>query len=155
MDLRKIIQPSSSDGQFNMTPIIDIVFLLIIFFMIVCQFIVAENFELDVPDNIARADIAELEDRQTTTVTVMKNSNRQIAYAVGAEIVNVTDTDDISEAIAAAIDRQLKELSTDQRVVNLRIDKDITYKHTQHALAGINLSTATDIKMAVLKTKRN
>ena len=37
-------------GSFNMTPIIDIVFLLIIFFLVVCQFIEAENFPVAVPD---------------------------------------------------------------------------------------------------------
>ena len=32
---------TEKSGSFNMTPIIDIVFLLIIFFLVVCQFIEA------------------------------------------------------------------------------------------------------------------
>ena len=35
--------------KFNMTPIIDIVFLLIIFLIVVCQGIDAENFDVAVP----------------------------------------------------------------------------------------------------------
>ncbi len=34
---------------FDMTPIIDVVFLLIIFFMLVAQFIVAEQYKVSVP----------------------------------------------------------------------------------------------------------
>ena len=34
---------------FDMTPIIDVVFLLIIFFMLVAQFIVAEQYNVSVP----------------------------------------------------------------------------------------------------------
>ena len=37
------------DEAFDMTPVIDVVFLLIIFFMLVCQFIVAERFRVQVP----------------------------------------------------------------------------------------------------------
>ncbi len=52
MSLRTTVQFRSPDrsGTFNMTPIIDIVFLLIIFFLVVCQFIEAENFPVAVPD---------------------------------------------------------------------------------------------------------
>ena len=41
--------------SFDMTPIIDVVFLLIIFFMLVCQFIAAEQFQVEVPDQISSA----------------------------------------------------------------------------------------------------
>ena len=47
------------DAQFNMTPMIDIVFLLIIFFMLICQFIVQENYRLDVPDDCPNAQITD------------------------------------------------------------------------------------------------
>jgi len=51
MSLRTTVQFRNPDrsGTFNMTPIIDIVFLLIIFFLVVCQFIEAENFRLPSP----------------------------------------------------------------------------------------------------------
>ncbi|MHC5179864.1 MAG: ExbD/TolR family protein, partial [Planctomycetota bacterium] len=40
---------------FDMTPIIDVVFLLIIFFMLVAQFIAAEQYQVEVPDAIKSA----------------------------------------------------------------------------------------------------
>ena len=48
-DIEKLHQHPNS-GSFNLTPVIDIVFLLILFFLVVCQFIEAENFPVNVPE---------------------------------------------------------------------------------------------------------
>ena len=146
-----MFQKNRSSATFNMTPIIDVVFLLIIFFLLVCQFIVAENFEVAVPAQIANAQPPETAAEQTTTVTVMFDHAGNVAYAVGAEKITPTDSTPIADAIADAIDKKLKNLPPDKRVVSLRNDKNITYRHTQHALAAISQSTATDIKWAVIK----
>ncbi|MBE0537708.1 MAG: biopolymer transporter ExbD [Phycisphaerae bacterium] len=142
---------SSSPAGFNMTPIIDVVFLLIIFFMLVCQFIAAENFEVAVPDKILSAKPSEAEGEQLTTVTVMFDENGVVAYAVGAEVLAAADGETAAWAIAAAIDRQLANLPRQKRIVSLRCDKDVTFKHAKYALAGISQSSATDIKWAVIK----
>ncbi len=136
---------------FNMTPIIDVVFLLIIFFMLVCQFIVAENFEVDVPDKISAAKRPEADTEQLTTVTIMLNDKGKTAYAVGAEILPDLEGPPISYAVASAIDKQLATLPKEKRVVSLRSDKNILFKDAKYALAGISQSSATDIKWAVIK----
>ena len=146
---------SNNSGTFNMTPIIDVVFLLIVFFMLVCQFIVAENFEVDVPDKITAAKKTEADSGQLTTVTVMLDEKGDPAYAVGAEILSTDDSPEIIYAIAAAIDKQLATLPEEKRVVSLRCDKEILFEHTKYALAGISKSSATDIKWAVIKQKQS
>ena len=142
------------DFGFNMTPIIDVVFLLIIFFLLVCQFIVAENFEVDVPDRIATAASNAAEADLTTTVTVMFAENGNIAYAVGSEIISGETQAGLSSAIAGAIDAQLRNLAIESRVVCLRVDKGVCYRDSQYALAGISESTATDIKLAAMKERQ-
>lgn len=134
-----------------MTPIIDVVFLLIIFFMLVCQFIVSENFEVDVPDRITAAKRPEADAEQLTTVTVMADEEGRIEYAVGAEILPEMEGPRIAAAIADAIDKQLATLPEEKRVVSLRSDRDILFAQTKYALAGISQSSATDIKWAVIK----
>ena len=136
-----------------MTPIIDIVFLLIIFFMLVCQFIVAENFEVAVPDQIGSAQSADADAQKTTTVTVMYNPLGQVVYAVGSEIITDKQGQRVAEQIASAIDKQLSTLGAGNRVVSFRNDKEILFKYTKHALAGISQSSATDIKWAVTKSE--
>jgi biopolymer transport protein ExbD len=140
-------------GGFNMTPVIDIVFLLIIFFMIVCQFIVAENFSVSVPDDIASGQRSVDQDEKTTTVTVMPSGDGGVSYAVGAEVVASSGGEEISESIAAAIDRQLVNLPEDRRVVGLRVDKGVVFKDSQYAISGISESSATDIKLSVIRQK--
>ena len=138
----------------NMTPIIDIVFLLVIFFMIVCQFITEQNFEVSVPDDVTSAEeFTQQDDNGGTMVTVMLDEQGVVSYAVDADIIAVADGD-ISQLIARAIDTRLKA-SDEQRVVSLRIDKNIEFKDSQYALAGISNSTALGMKLAVDKDKRN
>jgi len=79
---------SNSVQSFNMTPIIDIVFLLIIFFLVVCQFIEAENFPVTVPDNCQFAQSEPDPGAQLTTVTVMKTTEDEVDFAVGSEKVS-------------------------------------------------------------------
>ena len=136
-----------------MTPVIDVVFLLIIFFMLVCQFIVAENFEVTVPDDIESASVFDNSSKRITTVTVMLDETGAASYAVGAENIDSEKTSDISGAIAKKIDTQLQLIPSQPKIVCLRIDRDIPYRDSQYALAGISRSTATEIKLAVVKEK--
>jgi len=139
--------------RFNMTPIIDIVFLLIIFFLVVCQFIEAENFPVVVPDGceFAQSDVEHRD--QVTTVTVMKTAEDGVDFAVGPEKITTSNYANIVEELARLIDVRLKDLPPDRRVVTLRIDKDVCFSEAQYALAGVAASSATDIKLAALKDK--
>ena len=152
---------------FNMTPIIDIVFLLIIFFLVVCQFIGAENFPVTVPHGCGFAQSEPEPEARMTTVTVMKAGDDKVSFAVGPEKVTVSDYAestqtqkeavaflDIVEKLAQLIDVRLKDFPPDRRVVTLRIDKDICFATAQYALAGIAQSSATDIQLAVLKDEQ-
>ena len=62
-------------GQFNMTAMIDVVFLLIIFFMLICQFIVRENYDLVVPDDCSGAVVPDSVDRNAVTVSVFRSGS--------------------------------------------------------------------------------
>lgn len=145
----------SETGQFNMTPIIDIVFLLMVFFMLVCQFIVAENFDVNVPDDIASAQEDHDQDLPNTTVTVMFDGSGDVVYAVGSELIVSAENslENISVSIAEMIDLRMQDVPSAEKIVNLRIDRDIPYRQSQYALEGISRSAATDIKLAVTKQK--
>jgi biopolymer transport protein ExbD len=136
---------------FDMTPIIDVVFLLIIFFMLVCQFIAAENFQVQVPGQIATAQESSSDHNLMTTVTVMADADRQVCYAVGSEILSIAVLSEAPEKIAAAIDTQLRSLKPDRRVVRLRCEKRLPFGVAKYALEGISQSSATDVQWAVLQ----
>ncbi len=141
--------------SFNMTPVIDMVFLLIIFFVLVCRFIEAENFPVAVPDGCEFAKSEPKHQAQATTVTVMKTADGASSFAVGPEKVAEPNYSDLADRLAEMIDARLKDLPPQMRVVTLRIDRGIYFAEAQYALAAIAASTATDIKLAALKERES
>jgi biopolymer transport protein ExbD len=139
--------------SFNMTPIIDMVFLLIIFFSLVSSFIEAENFDLSVPDRCSFAENKQDTRTQLTTVTVLKNKDN-VDFAVGPEKITSQSRIQAADRIAQLLNYQLKTIAPADRIVVLRIDKDVPYSDAQYALAGIAKSCASDIQLAVLKEKK-
>jgi len=154
MSLRTRGRTYSTVQSFNMTPLVDIVFLLIIFFLVVFQFIEAENFPVSVPDEAGFAESSAESEGAGATVTVMKTAEDKFEFAVGAEKVE-PDYAELVEKLAMLIDVRLADLPRDRRVVTLRIDRDVRFAQAQYALAAVAASEATDIQLAVLKTKRN
>lgn len=141
-------------GSFNVTPIIDVVFLLIIFFLVVCQFIEAENFPVDVPAGCEFAQNDVDESAHLTTVTVMKGEEGRSEFAVGSEKVSGLGHSELVERLAWLIDARLEDLPAERRIVTLRVDKDIYFGEAQYALAGIAASRAAEIQLAALKEER-
>jgi biopolymer transport protein ExbD len=141
---------SHSTGTPNMIPTIDILFQLVIFFILACQFAVTEQFPITVPDKCAAAKPQPQDQRNILTVTIMNSAKGNgVECAVGNE--KLTDAD--GKTLAARIAEKLNEKLTavNQRIVCLRIAKDVPFGQTQYALAGVAQSCATDIQMAVLK----
>jgi biopolymer transport protein ExbD len=143
----------SSVPSFNMTPVIDMVFLLIIFFSLVFRFIEAESFPVTVPDNCRFAQNDPESRIQVTTVTVMKTAEDEVIFAVGAEKVTASGYADKVRKMSQLIDIRLSDLPPERRAVTLRIDRDICFAEAQYALAAIAASSATDIQLATLKGK--
>ncbi|MHC4131639.1 MAG: ExbD/TolR family protein [Planctomycetota bacterium] len=151
-DIEKLHQHPNS-GSFNLTPVIDIVFLLILFFLVVCQFIEAENFPVNVPDICKFAENNSEQKFRVTTLSVVKTSDNNSIFAVDAEKIEFSDYDILVSELVNLLNKKLENLPLDQRIVTLRIDKDICFNKAQYALAGIAESIATDIKISALKEK--
>ena len=133
----------------NMIPTIDILFQLVIFFMLACQFAVIEQFPISVPDECSFAMASGSDERAITMVTLMKSpSAGGIELAVGADKKIATEG-------GAMMATEIAELVNEKRnrVVCLRIAKDIPFEQSQYALKGVAQSAATDIQMSVLKEK--
>lgn len=138
----------------NMTPIIDIVFLLIIFLVVVCQQIDAENFEVSVPDECNFAQENRRDIGRFTTITIMKQGpEKNVVFAVGAEKTVLSENENLSAWLIERINAQLKQRKGREKIVSLRIDKDITYGCAQYALAAVAQSDATDIQLATLRER--
>jgi biopolymer transport protein ExbD len=134
-----------------MTPVIDIVFQLIIFFALVFKFIEAENFPVTVPDGCGYAQSEVETQTASTTVSVIKTDGDMSDFAVGSEKVSASNYGEVANKLAGLINERIKTLPSDGRTVTLRIDKNVSYAEAQYALAGLAQSDATNIRMAVIK----
>lgn len=140
--------------SFNATPLIDIVFLLIIFFLVVCQFVEARHPAVALPDSCSSARSRSDSGIRAVTLTMMRESDGQITCAVGGLRIPVEPgSPDPAVGLSKAIDDCLKDLPPDQQVVALRIDGDITFGHAQYALTAAALSEAHDVQLIVLRDK--
>ncbi len=152
MFLDKLKEKADSSTTFNMTPMIDVVFLLIIFFMLVCQFIIAENFEVVVPDKIDNSLIKDSSTEKSSTVTAMLNDDGSVLYAVGS--AKLADNDqDIATTLEDMINKNIEGLAKDggKKIVNLRISDQMKFSDYKYVLIAVSKSNAQDMQLAVFK----
>lgn len=135
--------------SFDMTPVIDVVFLLIIFFMLVCQFIAAEQLKVSLPDQIKTAQPQKTAARPPLTITVLPAPEGGITCAVGSQKLADVQGKDLAHLICAAVDESLAADAAD-KTVHLRCDKSIMFGQIKHILSGIAQSRAENLDWAVL-----
>jgi biopolymer transport protein ExbD len=151
--LLKRIREHKGYFTFNMMPIIDIVMLLIIFFMFVCRYIEAENFAILVPDEATNA-ITDEQDPGFITVSVWLDDYEDLFYcAVGAEVIDITDGVDIT-SVMSLINGRIDE-DNENTIVNLRMNRDIRFNRYSDIIKAISASNATDIAIAALDDSKD
>ncbi len=153
--------------QFNLTPMIDVVFILITFFMLICRSIGQENYKLLIPDRCTHAVTPDQPDRNAITVSVVPKSQpggRQVGdadetdaviYAVRAREYDPQAEpyradeqlllDDMTKQIAAEAERKGDSL------VYLRADRNITYGHVQNALLALSRAKIKTVHLAAYR----
>jgi len=162
--------PPLRDLQCNITPMIDVVFLLIIFFMLICRFISSENYKLVIPDQCQNALPSEDASSNPLTVSVFPKSsmegnsnavhvasNSDILYAVRSSIVDPgqplyqQSPDALQEDLAAEIIHNIR--NKPESVVHLRADKDLTYGQVQVLLQSLAQAKIQKVRLAAIRTK--
>jgi len=136
-----------TSGGFNITPIIDVVFLLIIFFLLVCRFIETQPQGVNLPQGCDSAELAE--DRVSPVVITMTKSGEIVrTYLNGREVSLGEDNLSLS-----AVSDRMNSLVKDsrRRIATLKIDKQVTCRRFKYVLGAIARSEIEDIRLAVIK----
>ena len=136
--------------SFNMTPVVDIVFLLIVFFVVTFQFIGTEDSQVQLPAGCEFAESIDDSQMFPATITMRRTDQGEVSFAVGAEKIETANRTDLLQAARKSLNECLKTLPEDEAVVVLRIDKDISYGEAQYALAAAAESSATGLRLATL-----
>jgi biopolymer transport protein ExbD len=145
--MKPIRLQSHTQVGFDLTPIIDVVFLLITFFMLVCQFSASERVEAQLPDKITSA-AAVADDEMDMAAVSVTLSDGAIRYAVGADVLAADESKLLEKMICSAINSQLANRES-SRIVSLRCDKRVPFEKVRPALEAIAQSRAEKIQWAV------
>lgn len=154
--------------QFNLTPMIDVVFILITFFMLICRTIGQENYKMTIPDQCTEAELPEQSEEQVFTVSVFfpsaslesggaEGSGEEPGpvYAVRAEVFDPQSAeyrenpDLLIADMAAQISQAAKKKQAD--MVHLRADKNLTYGQVQPVLEALAQAQIRTVRLAAYR----
>lgn len=127
---------------FNMTPMIDVVFLLIIFFLVSSHLARQETqLELDLPD--ARSgESAEADESRRVVVNVLAEARPEGRIQVGGKVMQ---TDRLSELI-----RYESQSAAGKLEVRIRSDRRVPYRVIEPILIASARAGAWDVTFAVV-----
>ena len=100
-------------ADFSMSSMTDIVFLLLIFFMLTSSFVVTNSLNVNLPTS-------KVPTKQIESVSV--SISKDLKYSVDNEIIPRTRVESVLTKI-------LKGKDKEERVVILRVDKDVPVEH--------------------------
>lgn len=119
--------------EFNATPMVDVFFLLTIFFMLVSRFSSAEQIPLELPKPFdSRAEVTKLPERVVINCRPADPSNlanSEVLYSIGPNHPESLSV--ISDRLAG-----MKQLSSDLHII-IRADKRLTYGHVRAVMRVI------------------
>jgi biopolymer transport protein ExbD len=138
--MRKLTPHRDSHVGFNMTPMIDVVFLLIIFFLVASHLAKQEiQLELDLP----RADSGgQTPDEERPRITVNVLADGQIS--LGGDAV---DAGDLTRRLSYAAERAAQDLE-----VRIRGDRHVPYRYIEPILLACVRSGIWNITFAVIES---
>ncbi len=117
----------------NLTPMIDVVFLLIVFFVLVSQIVDLENVKMDLPVPIDPASEMADDERRVVVNVEPTSGGRVAGYRLGARFFGA-DTAGLKELSTTLA--SLYQDMPDMRV-NLRADRSTHYQWVQPALEAV------------------
>lgn len=140
MAKEKGIAASTEDEQYDLTPMIDIVFLLIAFFMVVAKLIDDTKIDIDVPI----ADQSKINKEQLNRVTVSVPADGSVYWASQ----KLGSPEEVTRFIEEA-----RRAKGEQIEVYLRADSNTAHKHVRDVMKAVALGGVFDVKFAAYENR--
>jgi biopolymer transport protein ExbD len=143
--MKKHAMPEMKEGGVNVTPLIDIVMCLIIFFMLVAKIGVTRGVDKDIklPSAILGAKITNLGNTLTLNVHHMPSGDPQITAMVGSTSKEVKLNEGADQPLLRVL-KEFKKTHGDKAQVILRGDQDLDYGQLELVLMTVAAAAITD-----------
>ena len=144
-------------SQFNMTPMIDVVFLLIVFFMLICQFISQDEELVSVPDDCETVILDKVSKDNEIEIQVWADSvggADGIIYSVNNKDYRASGYSS-DEMLTADLAKQISMLANGKQkpVVRLRGDGSLSCEQVRPAIKAAGMAGLDSIRFAAFKEK--
>lgn len=161
MPRSQVHQRGATKPELNMTPLIDVTFLLIIFFMIISNFIAEESVEMIVPD-LDEPKVRPFEEMKRVVVNVAPQSyrkgernttyldhNGEAQYVkIGPQVFTMDQMDAMSAELATHVEAAPKDANNQSTLeVLLRADAALYYGSVQPVMVAITQAGVSKIHL--------
>ena len=118
------------NAEFSMSSMTDIVFLLLIFFMLTSSFVVTNSLNVNLPTS-------KVPSKQIESISV--SISKDLQYSVDNEIIP-------KSRVESVLSKKLKGKAKEERVVVLRVDKDVP---VEHLVSIASISSQLNAKISI------
>ncbi len=147
--MKKHGMPEMKEGGVNVTPLIDIVMCLIIFFMLVARIGVSTGADntINIPETVLGAKIEDLGNTLTLNVRPGVGDDPFITALVGGEQKELKLVETTPTGVRSPLVDLLSELrkNNDEFKVIIRGDKDMPYKYLEPVLSACSQANVANV----------
>ena len=156
---KSIYGQDKPEVNFNMTPMIDCTFQLIIFFMLVTQMVSAEFVQMKLPAPINPI-VVQLEDKNRVIINVVPYSAQQVAdnpafngksqgYSIGTTKIDRGDVEKLKRLILQARDELVKKgFKAEDFAVEIRADRSTHYLEVLPVLEAVGAAQIEKMRIS-------
>ena len=109
--LLRIAERFRSEGlSFNMTPVIDVVFLLIVFFVVVFQFIGSEDSKVQLPADCSFAESIDENRPRPATITACRINEDRVSFSISGAQIQISSKAELIQTMQKSLDERLMNL---------------------------------------------
>ena len=135
---------ASSAIHANMTPMIDVIFLLIVFFVAVSQIVDRDAVPLDLPA-FADSAASEIGIEDKVIVNLIGNEDGQVSHIhVGGHDVSIVDIEALHRIVTTRLNGGANE-------IHIRAERTVSYQYVFEVLESIQLLEGTKHVQLVIK----
>lgn len=143
---------SNAAADWDMTAAIDVVFLLMIFFMLVCQFVGIQLQEAALPAVAQSAPPAGADSAPMTITITVDPATQKPVYTVFRQRLPELSAEDLRTVLTAAINERVQKADNpEQFCVRLRCEGAVSFGSVQPILQAIAASAVSRVEWSVYR----